>query len=300
MTTETVTAGDRAVDISSADKVLFPGDGITKLDLARYYARIADTALRHWRNRPLTLRRFPDGIDREGFFQKNVPEYFPDWISRIELPKENGTVTHALATEAATAVYLADQGCVELHLALARADRPYHPDRMIFDLDPSDGDFGKVQEVARAVRTALDERGLQSFVATTGSRGLHIVLSLDASVEVDALRPFARRLAAEVADAHANLATIEQRKAKRGNRVLIDTFRTAYGQTAIAPYGVRARPGAPVATPIRWEEAFSSDLTPDRYTIGSIFRRLGQIADPWAEIDAAPLDASVLVENGQD
>lgn len=122
---------------------------------------------------------------------------------------------HALATDAATAVYLADQGCVELHLALARADTPDHPDRMIFDLDPSDGDFAKVQEVARAVRTALDDRGLQSFVATTGSRGLHVVLSLDGSAEVDALRPFARMLAAEVAEAHPTLATTEQRKARR-------------------------------------------------------------------------------------
>ena len=167
---------------------------------------------------------------------------------------------------------------------------------MIFDLDPSDDDFGKVQEVARAVRTTLDDHGLQSFVATTGSRGLHIVLPLDASAEVDALRPFARKLAADVADAHPSLATTEQRKEKRGEKVLIDTFRTAYGQTAIAPYGVRARPGAPVATPIRWEEALASDLTPDRYTIASIFRRLGQIDDPWAEIDGDPIEASALVE----
>lgn len=297
MTSETLTARGRDVEISSADKVLFPDDGITKLDLARYYARIADTALQHWRDRPVTLRRFPDGIGAEGFFQKNVPDYFPSWIERVELPKQDGSLIQALATEPATAVYLADQGCIELHLALARANRPRHPDRMIFDLDPSDGDFGKVQEVARAVRTALDDRGLHSFVATTGSRGLHIVLPLDASAEVDALRPFARKLAAEVADAHPGIATTEQRKAKRGDRVLVDTFRTAQGQTAIAPYSVRARPGAPVATPLRWSEAFSCDLTPDRYTIGSIFRRLGQIEDPWAEIDAAPLDALALAES---
>lgn len=298
MSTESVTAGGRDVEISSADKVLFPGDGITKLDLARYYTRIAETALRHWRGRPLTLRRFPDGIEAGGFFQKNVPDYFPEWIERVELPKEGGTVTHALASEPATAVYLANQGCIELHLGLARADRPQYPDRMIFDLDPSDGDFGKVQEVARALRAVLDARDLPSFVTTTGSRGLHIVLPLDASVEVDALRPFARGIAAEVAESHPALATVEQRKAKRGDRVLIDTFRTAYGQTAIAPYGVRARPGAPVATPIRWEEAFSSDLTPDRYTITSIFRRLGQLEDPWSGIDDNPIDAALLAGSG--
>ncbi len=297
MSTGTVTAGGREVEISNADKVLFPGDGITKLDLAEYYARIAETALPHYRDRPVTLERHPDGIEAEGFFQKNVPDYFPDWIKRVELPKEGGTVTHLLVNEPAVLVYLADQGCITLHLALARADTPERPDRMVFDLDPSDDDFGKVQEVAQAVREALDERGLPSFVATTGSRGLHIVLALDASVEVDALRPFARRLAGEVAEAHPSLATVEQRKSKRGDRVLVDTFRTAYGQTAVAPYAVRARPGAPVATPLRWDEALSADMTPDRYTISSIFRRLAQIDDPWQSIGEEPVDAHALAED---
>jgi len=296
MSTETVTAGGRDVEIANADKVLFPKDGITKLDLARYYAKIADTALPHYRDRPLTMQRFPDGIDEDGFFQKNAPDYFPDWIERVELPKEGGTVTHVLANEAAVLVYLAGQGCITPHLALARAGTPRKPDRMVFDLDPSDDDFGKVQEVALAVRDALGARGLPSFVATTGSRGLHVVLALDASAEVDALRPFARGIAAEVAEAHPALATTEQRKDKRGDRVLVDTFRTAYAQTAVAPYAVRARPGAPVATPLRWDEALASDMAPDRYTIASIFRRLAQTDDPWAEIGKGPLNAAALAE----
>ena len=120
----------------------------TKLDLAEFYAKIAETALPYYRNRPLTMQRFPDGIEAEGFFQKNVPDYFPDWIERVEVPKEGGTVTHALVTEAATLVYLADQGCITPHLALARAGVLRKPDRMVFDLDPSDNDFGKVQEAA--------------------------------------------------------------------------------------------------------------------------------------------------------
>jgi bifunctional non-homologous end joining protein LigD len=296
MSTKTLTVDGRSVEISNADKVLFPGDGITKLDLADYYARIAEVALPHYRDRPVTMQRFPDGIGAEGFFQKNVPDYFPDWIERVDLPKEGGTVTHALVSEAAALVYLADQGCITPHLALARAGAPRKPDRMVFDLDPSDGDFGKVQEVARAVKDALDARALPSFVQTTGSRGLHIVLALDASVDVDRLRPFARGLAREVADAHPALATTEQRKARRGDRVLIDTFRTAYAQTAVAPYAVRARPKAPVATPLRWEEAFAADMAPDRYTIASIFRRLGQTGDPWAAIDDDPVDAGRLLE----
>jgi len=294
-----IKASGRVVEISNPDKVLFPDDGLTKFDLARYADRIAPTALPHYRDRPLTMQRFPDGIDAGGFFQKNVPDHFPDWIERVELPKEGGTVTHAVITEAAALVYLADQGCITPHLALARSDSPRHPDRLIFDLDPSDDEFGKVQEVAHALKHALDDRDLPSFVTTTGSRGLHIVLSLDASVEVDALRPFARSLAREVTEANPSLATVEQRKDTRGDRVLIDTFRTAYGQTAVAPYGVRARPGAPVATPLRWDEVFASDLTADRYTITSIFRRLGQMADPWAELGTNPIKASRLVELAQ-
>ena len=195
-------------------------------------------------------------------------------------------------------VYLADQGCITPHLALARSKTPDHPDRLVFDLDPSDDHFGKVQETAAAVRQALKAHDLESFVTTTGSRGLHIVVPLDASAHVDALRPFARAIARQVAEACPKLATAEQRKAKRGDRVLVDTFRTAYAQTAVGPYAVRARPGAPIATPLTWDEALSSDMSAQRYTLANIFRRLGQVEDPWADIDDAPARASRLAEAG--
>ena len=296
MTSTWVDAGGREIEVSNADKVLFPDAQITKRDLAEYWAKIAETALPHYRGRPLTMERYPDGVGDTGFFHKNIPDHFPDWINRVELHKEGGAVTHVIADDAATLVYLADQGCITPHLALARAKTPEHPDRLVFDLDPSDGDFGKVQETARAVRDALEDRSLPSFVTTTGSRGLHIVVPLDASAHVDALRPFARKIAHEVAEAHPRLATAEQRKDKRGDRVLVDTFRTAYAQTAVGPYAVRARPGAPVATPISWEEAFASDLAADHYTLANIFRRLGQIEDPWADIDVDPASGADLAE----
>lgn len=296
MSTITISAGGRDIEVSNADKVLFPDDGITKRDLAEYNCRIAPIALPHYRDRPVTLQRFPDGIGRSGFFQKNVPDHFPDWIARVEVPKEGGTVTHALVNDAAALVYLADQACITPHLALACKDAPRRPDRLVFDLDPSDDDFGMVQEVAHAIKAALDDRDLPAFVQTTGSRGLHIVLPLDASADVDALRPFMRGLAQTVAEAHPGLATTEQRKSKRGDRVLIDTFRTAYAQTAVAPYAVRARSGAPVATPLRWDEAFASDMSPRRYDIRSVLRRLAQIDDPWKKIDAHPIAASDLAD----
>lgn len=274
----------REVAISHPDKILFPGDGITKFELAEYYRRVSGVALRHYSNRALSMHRFPDGIDGEDFFQKNISGYFPDWIDRATLPKQEGEVTYVVANEAATLVYLANQACITPHLALARTDQPDHPDRMVFDLDPSDEDFGKVRETARLLGKFLEEMKLKSFVQTTGSRGLHVVLPLDRSENFDQVREFSHRVCRVLADQHPDLMTVEQRKAKRGKRVFLDDLRNAYGQTSVAPYAVRARSGAPVATPLEWTELHTRNLTPRKYCIGNIFRRLGQRQDPWADI----------------
>jgi len=279
-----IEVGDREVAISSPDKVLFPGDGITKFEMADYYHKISEVALRHYRDRALSMHRYPDGIDAGDFFQKNIPDYFPDWIDRATLPKEGGEITHVVANNAATLVYLANQGCITPHLALSRIDRPEHPDRMIFDLDPSDDDFGKVRDTARHLGKLLDDLKLTSFVQTTGSRGLHVIVPLDREANFDEVREFSHRLCRDLADRHSDLMTVEQRKNKRGNRVFLDDLRNAYGQTSVAPYAVRARPGAPVATPLEWDEVGESSLTPRKYRIENIFRRLGQRDDPWADI----------------
>ncbi len=296
MSEKTITVDGREIALSNLDKVFFPDDGITKGDLVDHYRQIAGIALPHWRERALTMHRFPDGIGEDGFFQKDIPGHFPDWIARANLPKEGGTVTHILANEAATLVYIANQGCITPHLALARADAPDRPDRLIFDLDPSDDDFGKVQEAAERLRARLEALDLPVFVQTTGSRGLHLVVPLDGSAPFDPVRAAARRLAEAVAEDAPALATVAQRKASRGDRVFLDWLRNAYGQTAVAPYAVRARPGAPVATPLTWKEALSGDMTPRKYTVANIFRRLGQTEDPWAGIDAQPAEAAALVE----
>ncbi|MEX2409614.1 MAG: DNA primase small subunit domain-containing protein, partial [Rhodovibrionaceae bacterium] len=170
------------------------------------------------------------------------------------------------------------------HLGLARRDKPEHPDRLIFDLDPSDDDFAKVQETARLLRRLLESLELPVFVQTTGSRGLHLVVPLDRSAGFDTVRGFAQALCKHLAKRNPKLTTVEHRKAKRGDRVFLDTLRNAYGQTAVAPYAVRAIEGAPVATPLRWREAAAGDLTPRKYTIKNLFRRLARIEDPWADI----------------
>lgn len=291
---EIITVDGREIALSNPGKVLFPDDGITKHDLADYYRRIAPTALPHWRDRALTMQRFPDGIGAEGFFQKAVPGHFPGWIRRTTMKKEGGTITHAVINDAATMVYLADQGCITPHLALAPAGAPARPDRVVFDLDPSDGRFDKVQEVAAALRAALDARGLTSFVQTSGSRGLHILVPLTGRTDFDTSRAFARAIADEVSAARPALATTAQRKAARGARVFIDYLRNGYAQTSVAPYAVRARAGAPVATPLRWDEVGAARLTPQRYTLRNIFRRLAQMPDPWADLHESANRADAL------
>lgn len=279
-----IKVGRRNIEISNADKVLFPDAGITKNDLIDYYRCIAGSMLPHIRDRPLNLHRFPDGIDATGFYQQNVPDYFPDWIARARLRKQGGVVEHCLCNDAATLVYLAGQACITPHAWLARAGRPRHPDRMIFDLDPPDDEFELVRFAARAVRAVLKDIGITSFVMTTGSRGLHVVVPLDAEADFEAVRDFARRVAAAVAARAPQRLTTEQRKDKRRGRLYLDIMRNAYGQTAVAPYAVRAKPGAPVATPLEWDELDNARLRSNSHRIGNIFGRLARRRDPWRRI----------------
>lgn len=294
MSGATLCVDGQSIEISNRDKVLFPDAGITKGDVIGYYTRIAPHALAHYRGRAMTMHRFPDGIAEDGFFQKNIPDYFPDWIDRVTLSKEDGQITHVIANNAATLAYLANQGCITPHLALAQGSTPDRPDRLVFDLDPSDADFGKVQSVAKCLHAALQARDLPGFVQTTGSRGLHILVPLDGSTDFDAVRQAARRFAEDIVAELPDIATLEHRKSDRGSKVFIDTLRNAYSQTSVAPYGIRARPGAPVATPITWDEALASDLSPRKYTIRNIFRRLGQIDDPWTGLDEEAVAISRL------
>ena len=287
MSERTIELDGHEIELSNQDKVLFPDCGLTKGDLVDYYRRIAELALPHWRDRPTSLERFPDGVEADGFFQKDTPDYFPDWIVRQRLKKEGGSIDHVLVNDTATAVYLANQGSITLHVGLSRVDRIERPDRLVFDLDPSSDDFSRVQDAARWTREVLDELDLPSFVQTTGSRGLHVVVPLDRSADFDRVREIARKIATLTAERHAAALTVQQRKAARGGRVFIDTLRNAYGQTSVAPYTVRAKAGAPVATPLDWDEALAKDRSPRDYTIRNIFQRLGQKPDPWAGIARA-------------
>lgn len=284
---QSITTGGITVALSHGDKVFYPGDGITKADLASYYARAAPLILPLVKDRPLTMIRYPDGIGGERIVQKNIPRYFPDWVSRTEVPKEGGTVCQVLADKPATLVYLASQGCIEPHVPLSRASALQVPDQLVFDLDPAGGNgFGGARRSALWLRELLtQELGLPAYVKTTGGKGLHVHVPLRGSEGFDAVRAFAREAAGLLADRHPDVITTEQRRQQRGGRVYADIMRNAYAQTVIAAYAVRARPGAPVATPLSWEEAADPELTPQRFTLRTMERRLRQAAgaaSPWA------------------
>lgn len=277
--------GPRSIELTSTDKVLFPEDGITKGDLIGYYKRIANIMLPYMRGRPVMMHRFLQGIKHEGFYQKEVGDYFPEWLKRISMKKvEGGSTTYLVCDDAATLVYLAEQDCITPHVWLSRIDQPDNPDLLIFDLDPSDSDFEPVRRVAFSLRDLLSQIGMVVFVKTTGSRGLHVTVPLDRSSSFNQVRTFAEDVAKLLASRHSEHMTIEQRRDKRRGRVYIDTMRNSYGQTAVAPYAVRAKPGAPMATPLDWEELKNPGLNSQSYTLTNIFKRLDQNGDPWVGI----------------
>ena len=270
------------VEISKPDKVLFPDDGLTKLDLARYYDAVADVMLPHLRGRPVNMQRFPDGIGGMAFYEKKVPSHFPDWVHRIEVHTEDGTQRQVVVDDRRSLVYLAQQACLTPHTWLCTTRNLEKPDQLVFDLDPSDDDLKKVRRATRMVGELLDELGLTTYLKTTGSRGYHVLVPLRPSWEFDDVRNFARRCGEVLVDRAPDLLTLEQRKAKRGDRVYVDIGRNAYGQTAVPAYAVRARPGAPVSTPITWDEL--SRVKPDQFTVTSVRRRLARRDCPWSDV----------------
>jgi len=272
------------VEISKPGKELFAetdaGPAVTKLDLARYYASVADVMLPHLRHRPVNMQRFPDGIGGPSFYEKKVPSHFPDFVHTTEVETSDGPQRQVVVDDARSLVYLAQQACITPHAWLCRVDDLDHPDQLVFDLDPSVPGLAAVRRATRLVGELLDDLGLTSVLKTTGSRGYHVLVPLRRTATFDDVRSFARDLARVLVDREPDLLTLEARKAKRGDRVLVDIQRNAYGQTAVPPYAVRARPGATVSAPITWDEL--GRVEPDQHTIRSIGRRLSRGGDRWA------------------
>jgi bifunctional non-homologous end joining protein LigD len=284
--TEAVKVSGITVELSNTGKTLFPADEITKGDLVGYYRDIAARMLPYLRDRPLSMERYPDGITGERIVQKNVPRYFPDWIARTPVKKQGGTLVQVICDRPATLVYLANQACIEMHAFLSRTAALDRADQLIFDLDPPDDHrFDLVKHLALGLRHLLEEElGMTAFVKTTGGKGLHVHVPLNASDDFDTVRAFARQASEVLAAREPDSLTVEQRKDSRGDRVYSDVMRNAYAQTAVAPYSVRARPGAPVATPLDWAELEDPALTPHQFTLRTVGDRLDRLgaSDPWA------------------
>lgn len=274
--------GPYTVEVSREDKVLFPEEGLTKGDLLAYYQSVAPVMLPHLKDRPLTLQRFPDGVEEEGFYQKVVPDYFPEWISRARVPlSEGGSQTQVVAANTATLAYLANQATITPHIWLSRADQLKAPDRLVFDLDPWTREFSPVREGALALREILEALGMTPFFMTTGGSGGHVWVPIRRDGTFQEARELAGSLAQALARDRPETFTTEVRKDARKGRLYLDVSRNAYGQTAVAPYAVRAHSGAPVATPLEWAELEAGGVSAQSHTLRSIPRRLGQKEDPW-------------------
>jgi bifunctional non-homologous end joining protein LigD len=276
--------GGHEIDISSTDKVFFPDAGYTKGDVIDYYEGVSDAMVPHMKRYGVSMQRFPDGLEGGSFYNKDTPDYFPDWIKTVNVPKrEGGSYNAPIVDSKAALVYMADQAVLTPHLYLSRTDSLECPDRMIYDLDPPEGtkDFSAVREAALDIREVMDDLDLMAWVMTSGSKGYHVIIPIDRGDDFDTVRQFAHDVALVLVRRDEEKYTLEQRKNKRADRIFLDILRNSYGATTVAPYAIRAREGAPVATPLTWDE-LEDGADPREWTLASIPDRLAQTNDPWA------------------
>lgn len=281
--------------ITHPEKLLFPDDGISKGDVAAYYASVASVMLPHLRGRPVTMERFPAGIAQKGFLQKDVSKGFPEWLRRVELPKKGGTVNYPLIDDERSLEWLANQNCITPHVWASRQPTLEQPDVCVFDLDPSRDDAAELRAAALSVRDLLLELGLASWVKTSGSKGFHIVVPLDSSASYEATWRFAHAAGAVLVKREPERFTQEFLKTERAGRILIDTGRNGPGATFAAAYALRSKPGAPVSAPCTWQEIESGQAEPQSFRLRAMPERVARLGDLWAELPARgqPLAAAL-------
>jgi bifunctional non-homologous end joining protein LigD len=270
--------------ITHPDKILFPDDGITKGDLARYYEAIAPVMLPHLAGRPVTLERYPNGIGQKGFWQKDVSRGFPEWLQRIEVPKKDGVVHHPIVSDLRSLMWITNQNTITQHVWTSRVPHLERPDLCVFDLAPSTEDGAAVRAAAIALRDLLEELGLRSWVKTTGSKGFHLVVPLDGRTGMESVAAFAHRVGSLFISRSPETLTAEFSKADRKGRIYVDTGRNGYSATFAAAYTVRARRGAPVSAPCTWQEIERGEIAPGTLTIRNMPRRIASAGDVWADL----------------
>jgi bifunctional non-homologous end joining protein LigD len=281
--------GSRTLRLSNLDKVFWPEEGITKGDLLAYYREIAPVLVPHLKNRPFTMKRYPDGIDGKMFFQKDAPTHMPDWIptrtyrSTSRATREKRTIAYPLVNDELALLWMVNMGCIDMNAWYSRVDKPDRPDFCLFDLDPSDHvGFREVVQVALLIREVLDGLGLEGFPKTSGADGMHVLVPVTRRHSYADTRAFAEIVAGTLARTHPRLVTTEWSKAKRRG-VLIDANQNGEGKTIASVYSVRPRPGAPVSTPLRWDEV-TEELDPRAFTMDAALARVEREGDLFAPV----------------
>lgn len=270
------------VVFTHVEKVMFPETGVTKGEVIEYYLKVADKLIPHLRDRPITLERMPDGVGegKPRFWQKNTPDYYPDWIPRVELPTEDGRpVRYALINDAETLAYLVNQGAITFHPFLSRVQDLDRPDYVLFDLDPGGAKFTDVVTIARAIHDVLDGQKVTNFVKTSGKSGLHILAPWRDKGGFDEARGWAMGIAESVVRELPKLATTERMKDARSGRVYVDVIQNAPRKHAVPPYVLRPTPGATVSTPLDWKEV-TEKLDPKKFNLRTVLKRFGDKPDP--------------------
>jgi bifunctional non-homologous end joining protein LigD len=284
----------RAVHLTSPDRVLFPGDGITKGDLFEYYGDVAPAILPHLRDRPFTMKRYREGSAGPVFFQKQAPKGMPSWIPTRQFrthPREGGSrlVDFPLVNSREALLWMVQMHCIDMNAWYSRVDKPERPDFVLFDLDPPDGGFRDAIAVAHLIRQLLDEIELPGYVKTSGADGIHVVAPITRRSTFDDTYAFAEAASRLLEERHPGLVTTEWLKKKRRG-VLVDHRQNGAGKTIASVYSVRPKPGAPVSTPLRWEELDES-VEPRRFTMAVALERVGRHGDLFAPVleDPRPL-----------
>lgn len=283
------------MEVSNADRVVFPEDGITKGEVVGYYASVARSMLPFMSGRALTVERYPKGLQSTGFMQKNVPNHFTeDLVGRHEVPKEGGTTVYPVVNGPEGVIAFANLGVITFHAPPTTISDPWHPDWVIWDLDPPTGRFDLAREAALALRHTLETFTIESGLMTSGSNGYHLRSPLVRAADADVVAGAARAISALAVAAYPDLLTLAFRKSERGDRVFVDWLRNAPYSTSVVPWSLRPRGGAPVATPIEWAEIGDCDPVGIRMT--EAVERLGR--EPWAELE--PFDMEGIAPAIQD
>ena len=281
----TMEINKKTVALTNLEKELWPGEGITKYDLIKYYLEISPYIAPHLKNRFLVFQRFPQGIYEKGFYQKNSPQGAPSWLKTIPFHHGKKVTNYILVTGPETLSWLGNQACLEIHQWLSSVETPDNPDFAVFDLDPMEGiSFSQICAVALAVKKLLEKQGLRCYAKTSGSRGIQIYLPLVPVYSYELTRAFCEDIFKQIFKAMPDITTLERSVSSRGKKIYLDYLQNGRGKTLAAPYSPRPLPGATVSAPLEWSEVAASSFLPSSFNIKNIFSRLHEKGDLFAPV----------------